>query len=442
MPKTTLRRQLELFAENEYPTGLFTPLHHKFRGTARVLTNNSAGEVAGAKRVNLTTGECDCQWGAAFRYDPKEGRWMQNRYCIHKLKAISSLIDTHRDEERAEMEVAYAKALMYYFNQFELVSAFHKELRRGAQKDAFHYAMVLAHYRGPRSPFQYMYNIIYEETRDHDLAAYLFRRIKADMLDWSDLSSAVTWFCASIKKWELSHRVGIFESEMRGYGTLVNDFGADVAKGGNIIPAEHYHELLHDFLRGIDSDDPILAQRGLKGLQKIQYGDFKTEVKLRQNLLGILVEIAGKRRDRALHALTTALTSRITAGARIGYHDINMLADALLGEPVKIGVLDRNKTNRIIREPKYIGMKLGRQTTLPLYAHDNHTHRGKALMGRYRWELKPGADQEHLDFRYCGAYYGVAWRMYAYAQHHRIDVPWGSVRWKPAIHEIVEKMWY
>jgi hypothetical protein len=135
---------------------------------------------------------------------------------------------------------------------------------------------------------------------------------------------------------------------------------------------------------------------------------------------------------------------RITDGRGIGYHELNALADAIAGEPVSAGLLTR-PTQAALRKRPTPEIKLGYWPPIPIYAQDNHTYDGKRRMRKHPEELKPGAKQEHLDFRGCGAYFGVAWRMLAGHQfpvRKWKDIAWHEVKWPPSLYKTVSVLFY
>lgn len=66
---------------------------------------------------------------------------------------------------------------------------------------------------------------------------------------------------------------------------------------------------------------------------------------------------------------------------------------------------------------------------IPLYAHDRHTSKGKALM-------KTG----EADLRYSGMWNGMKWRQKAFEQHGTIDVEWDDVKWEDGEYDYWDKM--
>lgn len=462
-------QQAELFGDryapfehglpDDYPRHAFKTLHPAFTRRGEVI----AGTTTRRKYyVDLALNECNCDNGWAWkRNELGRGKkdWYEPAMCGHKLRMMSRICEEtllEGDEKRALM-TAYLKALGTRYNPFEVVSAFHKELRRGDFTHAWFWGLVLTTKRGLRKCFEYLLNIIYEETRDHDLAYFLLKcRSSERMLTLSNYGKAISWFCATPKKWELPRRFAIFEAEMRGYKLLVRDYGRDVAKGANIIPADNKAKLLKHMQDGARKSDLVQFQRGLKGLQKLQYLDDagaeltkmdrdgrelqKHRYWLYNELYDLAETVCGDTHD--VWRVVQFVNDRIAAGLGIGYHELNAIADALTGEPADAGLMPPIDHKRAIARPTP-AVPLYRWPKIPLYASDNHTYEGKRLLKRFPDQLKPKAKQTDLDFRYCGAYFGVAYRMVCHNQHGDVNgIEWHQVDWPLDMYNTTQLLWY
>mgnify|MGYP001127302723 CR=1 FL=1 len=444
---------------DDYPFFQFKPPHPVF---------DRRGEVIAGTRhrrkffVDMGIGECQCSdnpGGYAFAVNDRaaKGGWYERAYCVHKLRMMSLIVQRFRDgaEETKfslkDIESAYLKSLGSRYNQFEVVSAFHKELRRGDFSAAWFWGLILTTKRGIRGVLNYMLNIIYEETRDHDLADYLLRaRTSPALITFTTLSRCISWFCATPKKWELPLRLAIFTAEMKGYDALVKDYGKDVAKGGNIIAQPGAKEsLLKHMQHGAKKNDFVQFQRGLKGLQKLKYfdGEDRDGSKLQEHRLWLYSELydLGESLHPDSHGMwriVEFVNRRIAAGLGIGYHELNAIADALAGEPIDAGIL-AGLPHKLATARPQPQIPLFHWPQIPLYAQDNHTFAGKRLINRFPDQLKPGAAQTDLDFRWCGAYFGVAYRMLCHNQHGKVDgVEWREVEWPSPYYRIVNSLWY
>lgn len=234
---------------------------------------------------------------------------------------------------------------------------------------------------------------------------------------------------------------------MHGYRLLAKAYSPDVAKGGNIIPADQKPKLVKFVKQGANSGDMVMFQRGLKGLQKLQfkpggmpsptdYNDYRYEI------YELLYDIAEKQwsADDDRWGVIAYVNARMAADLGIGYHELNAIGDAITGEPYGDGLLSPLKRDIAVKRPP-APVPLGRWPAIPLYASDNHTWAGKALLRRFPEQLKPGAKQTDLDFRYCGAYFGVAYRMISQHQHGRV-ADWHETTWPEDIYNITQTLWY
>lgn len=397
--------------------------------------------------VNFDTGECDCQNGDPWRWDNR--RWVPASFCNHKMRALASLVNAKPKD--AELREFYDTQLGKRYNAFVAVSAMHKELRRGEVEAALYWATVMIPHRGRHGVINYLRNIIFEETRDLPLARYVLKlSTKGKSVTMLEMQRAVARFCVAPKKWELPWRYDIFMDEMKGYRKLAKQYGYEVAKGKDII-TEGAHDFLYgEFLAGFANADRVQLQVGIKGWFKSKSPDHD-DMKLQ--IFNTLTDVLNgehpnkfEHNEDYCHKLHSFLLARLRVCGTLGYHELNALADALSGEngDDPRASLTANAHKRHTAFPKVRRVKLGVMRRVPLYANDNHTWHGKSLMKAYGTQLEPGATQDKLDFRLCGAYMGVAWRTLAYKQHATIDCKWGDVSWKrPSwLWSHLDDMWY
>jgi hypothetical protein len=423
----------------------FMPLHPAFNTKSDVYASaaHKAKNIEGpVYNVDLLAGTCKCIRGGPWQWHVKNEMWVRNIACSHKIRAMADIVD--KAGRPPAMQAAYAKEVCSRYNMFEVVSAFHKELRRRSVDQAVFWGTMLANFRGVRGVIKYMLNIIYEETRDHVLAGWLAKIMigppNAEM-DYGLMRTGIALFCASKKKWELPSHFDFLMEEMRGYEMLVNEFGRDVAKGGNIIDDKHKKKLIEALKTGLRDGDRMTTQYGLKGLQKLKTGDIDAHRAWIINELCSDKAIIAKVDKKHLGMLMDQISKRALNKLGIGYHELNNLVDFLLGEPFGAGLLQPPAFNAVLRAPAP-SLRLGVAPTIPVYAHDNHTWAGKALLRRYPAEWQPGATQEHYDLRLCGAYMGVNWRHLAFNQFGTIECNWEDVRWPEWLHETVSNLWY
>jgi hypothetical protein len=217
-------------------------------------------------------------------------------------------------------------------------------------------------------------------------------------------------------------------------------FTSDVAKAKDIIPNNHATDFISCMVAGYHEADLVKVQYGLKGFFKTKSPDHERHKFL---LYRRLVKIYNQGyssfaydEDNVLR-IVNILNRRIELLGGIGYHELNCLADAIAGEQfIASPPIDH------IADDLYTKTPWGLCARVPLYAYDNHTYTGRALMRRYAPQLRPNATQNDIDIRYCGAYYGVAWRVQAYKQHDSINVPWSLISWDKDLYSIVDRMWY
>lgn len=407
--------------------------HPKIKGVAKVQTAKGEGHFL----VDFNSGTCECAHGSHEEWHHKNQAWVDARWCVHKLKALSTLVANAEDPNvHGELQRIYFKKLSERYIIWEAVSAFHKELRRGDADQARYWAMVVAGHRGLNGVVRYMLNIMFEETRDLDLyKATMILLGKGQLVPLQSVLNLVTRFCAAPKKWELPWRLKIFTHEMSGYKQLIEKYGNDVAKGKDIIDYSEADTLLTAMLDGFSIGKQTMVQYGLKGYFKTKSNNHeKHKLKLFNALTDVLngdAENGFKYNEASALRIHTLHLHRIRHFGGIGYHELNVLADALCGEPYTVqSSLSETKHRMIMLNKKDTTPEMGILRNIPLYTQDNHTYRGKALMKKWAaTELQPRAKQEHIDFRWCGAYLGVCWRYLAYDQHQSCEVGWHEVKW-------------
>lgn len=407
----------------------------RIRGRAKVYADLSkTAEGDDFYIVDLGRWTCECSNGSPYYWFEDKQKWLIRRACNHKIRALADLVQAHEAPE--DLFKIYLKFLSQRYNAFEVVSAFHKELRRGDFEKAYFWGMVLTAHRGLRGVMRYMLGIIYEETRDHGLADWLLEQTLHEPT-YKSAARGIAWFCLAPKKWYLPHRVNIFFDEMWGYNELCDRFSNDVARGGDIIPYMEYRDELIPAMR--EGAGPRF-QFGVKGLQKCEGVDIQ-ELRwwMAQELTN--VGVTGGHVN-GIEARMGYIVKKRSITQHIGYHDINMLAD-LVGhrEPLEAGLTSQADVRRVLRRPKIPSFPFGKAPRIPLYAQDNHTWAGKAKIKKYPTQILPEAEQTDLDLRWCGAYYGVAYRTVSVIQHGTV-AEWHRVVWPTWLHEVVSRLWY
>lgn len=403
----------------------YKSLHPKIKG--KCIVSTKLGSIISRYTVDLDTGVCSCSRGFPSRYTEERGA-VQNPYCTHKLKAIYNLYQLEKDPTtKDELYYAYVKAVSTRYNMYEACSAFHKELRIGSIARAWYWAQILIAMRGKAGLVRYLLNIVYEETRNHLLAEEILKHFKEGKdVSLDNCYKLVCWFCYSKKKWELGewrYHHFFFHEMLGGYFALVDKYGADVAKSDNIIEYDPtFFTLLEE---AFAKHNHQKIQYYLKGLQKMQHGTVGGLQGLRQKIMDTLANVCKAKAEK--HTIDKEEADKLFDFVKrkadcyeLGYHDINMLCDFLEGEDPFYGNTECPMTTP---PPK---MSPSRLRTIPLYALDCHTWEGKYRLKKYAGQLVPGIPQTDIDYRYCGAYLGVAFRYLSMEQHKRV-APWHTV---------------
>lgn len=416
---------------------IYSPPDPRMKGRVRVFKDLSKTEPGDEfYMVDLAKWQCECSRGSPYFWSKtKGGRWQVAWPCTHKIKAFAALIEEY--DTPADLSWLYIKSLGPRYNVFEVVSAFHKELRRGDFSKAYFWGMMLAAHRGGSGVIKYLLNITYEETRDHWLAEWLLKNQTKPSQQL--LALAIELFCNATKKWFLAHRREIFKAEMKAYSLLADEFSDDIGRSGDIVPWEPNRERLHQKMTsGADSRDLVEMQFGLKGLQKA--ADVE-RVELRAWLAGELYIIGRKNGIEGIEERYDFILRRRRIMGDIRYHEINMLADLVSGEPYRAGIMPASVRSRILRRPHLRNFPFGVAPAIPLYAHDNHDWTGKRLLKTFRNQTLPEMRQTDIDLRYCGAYLGVGFRMLSVEQHNAV-VEWHKVTWPKKLYNQCNRLWY
>lgn len=400
----------------------YKPLHPKIKGKCTVVSK--VGTIQNNYYVDLDTGICSCLKGYPSIHTEEKGD-IPNPYCSHKLKAIYSIYVREKDPKvKDELYYAFLKAVSTRYNIYEVCSAFHKDLRRGIVKDAWYWAQLLICMRGKSGLIRYMVNIIYEETRNHTLAKWLFELFKKGKdITVEDCFKAVTWFCDSKKKWELGrwrYHHFFFHEMLGGYFRLMKDFGDAVCRSDDIIP--YNEQFFTELKKAFRSQNHEVIQYNLKGIQKMQHGAIGGLQQLRRKLYMCLLNcldflytvdkeyIANK---DAINELFDFIKHKGTV-YELGYHDLNMLCDLLEGESLTYGCSECPPLGVMSRiSPSILRL-------IPIYAQDNHTWEGKYRLKKFAGQLVPQVPQTDIDYRWNGAYLGVAFRYLSMEQLHRV----------------------
>ncbi len=440
--------QDDLFDNKFYPEKSFRPLHPIFRGRAVVQRHKIECGEPGYK-VNLNTGECECQQGAAFVWysDQKvSGKWISNRYCVHKLKAMADIVEKEDAKENPEVLFALMKAIATRYNAYEVVSAFHKYLRLGNIERAMYFGFILSTFRAAKGVIRYLLAIVYEESRDHLLCAYLSDLMGKPQIELIDMTRAIMWFCETPKKWDLHEtRLPLWVHEMQGYKRLIKEFGTDVAKAQEIIASEMVPVFLAGIGKALKKKDYDYLQYCVKGMQKSKFPDgIKSLHQLRWLVINELMK-----HTKLVNAYVRGNVKRFYTYLEnkpekvgISYHDLNAFADLFSGEPYRYGNLNADRIAEIMRIKKLPVFPFDKFPSIPIFAHDNHTYRGKALLKKFAAQIPYGTEQTHIDLRGCGAYIGVGWRYLAMADKGTIRCEWHEPKAPAWLRDLTTQLFY
>jgi len=392
-------------------------LHPKITGKCTVVSR--VGSIQNNYYVDLDEGTCTCKNGFPAIHTIEKGD-IPNPYCTHKLKAIYSLYVRERDHKtKDELYYAFLKALSTRYNIYEVCSAFHKELRRGSVKNAWYWAQILITMRGMSGLIRYMVNITYEETRNHTLGEALLKCFEHPKeITIKDCFKFVSWFCDSKKKWDLGHwryHHFFFHEMYAGYFRLIKKYGNDVAKSDDIIPLDT--TFLPNLRKAFKEENHSDIQYYLKGLQKMKHAKFGGLQGLRKEILNALELIKNEGPCLKNMEQVNKIFEMIKHKGefyQLCYHDINMLCDLLEGEDVSYG---NSECPPLGDMPRISANSI---KVIPLYAHDNHTWEGKYRLKKYAGQLVPQVPQTDIDYRWNGAYLGVAFRYLSMEQLKRV----------------------
>lgn len=117
---------------------------------------------------------------------------------------------------------------------YPVISAMHKEIRRGDWERGNAYAWLIAKTFGPYRVSQYLRGIVFEETRNVSLFNHLLVSPKAKTV--REAVELMNWFTRSQKKWQIEQRWEIYDA---GYNLEVL----------NSIPMYHDHAAIEDDAR-------------------------------------------------------------------------------------------------------------------------------------------------------------------------------------------------
>jgi hypothetical protein len=317
--------------------------------------------------VDLAEGACTCS--------------TPERPCFHVLKAQ----DIHTEGCRR--------------SRFEIVSALHKEIRRGDVEVAVYWADLLSKY-SESYVRNYARRIVGEETRNWTLFTMTLSPAAATHRD------LVASVASSRKKWEHPNGYRFFEEQMRSYNRETYDGQPwpEVLARLTLAVAHDNVSELYDAWTALDSTGQSEAADAMD-VVLIAAAESRFPV------------IAGQ--PRAFLESYTKATKQDVWEARLSL--VEMIAgawDASMNEfPYAAGTVPAFNDGQVLRR-------------FPPYVYDRHVRQGARRIEEHRDEIAPmKALPEGIDLRWSGQIEGVAWRYAAFAQfgdQYR-DVPWERV---------------
>ncbi len=255
-----------------------------------------------------------------------------------------------------------------------ILSALHKELRRGDIVAARHWAAWLAHCDGPSAPLEYLRKIWSEETVDLDLAVWLHG-------ETANVAEGVARFCAAVKVWEMPDWWPVFQewSECDA-GVAQHSFGAAADQLVLALAAEDEAELAAARERALTE----LTATGRLTFQQAEV--FRTRY-------------ASQRFESEDFVLAMLLADRLPRAERA----------RSAGAEVDVALHWTDGSTLLLPPP---------------YAYDYHSHFGKARMRAWMAEnpgrgFRFGVDTSPVDLRWAGGIVPLFWRVQAWHQGGR-----------------------
>jgi hypothetical protein len=317
--------------------------------------------------VDLVEGKCTCS-------TPEQP-------CSHVLKAR----DIHADGCKR--------------SRFEIVSALHKEIRRGDVETALYWADLLSKYSDDYV-LNYVRRLVGEETRNWTL---FMRALSPGASTYRDLVAAVA---SSRKKWEHPNGFRLFDEQMRAYNRETH-------------AGRPWSEVLSRLTDAVAHDDVSKLYDAWTALDS---GGVPEAIAAMDHVLIAAAEkrfpVIGGQPAAFLESYTQA-TKQDVWEARLSL--VEMVAGSWnpsMNEfPYGDGLMPEFSDGRVLRR-------------FPPYVYDRHVRQGARRIAEHREDIAPMTRlPEGIDLRWSGQIEGVAWRYAAFAQFGDCyrDVPWERV---------------
>jgi hypothetical protein len=288
-------------------------------------------------------------------------------------------------------------------SRFEIVSAVHKEIRRGDVAAALYWADLLSRY-SDRYVKTYARRIVGEETRNWTLLA---QALSPGSPTYRDL---VAGLASSRKKWEHKNGYRPFEEQLRSYNRDTYEglpWAEVVARLADAIATDDVPRL-YDAWATLDASEQPEAT---VAMDRILIVEAERRFPVMAGQLASILDGYRDHRDLDVWESRLALVEMI-AGAW----------DASLNEfPYEARVLPAFNDGGVLRR-------------FPPYVYDRHVRQGARRIDEHKDEIAPMKPlPDGIDLRWSGQIEGVAWRYAAFAQFGDAyrDVPWERVEMTP-----------
>lgn len=352
------------------------------------------------------------------------------------LEQISKQIPAEEKEKTVQMFEKKAE-----YDRYEVISAFHKELRRGDTEKAYYWGTVLADGGSKKYPLQYMFKVATEETHSPELKAFL-----ADFLanhrkvTNEEFCRAVHGFCSyPHKKFAVEISDVVWRKDSYYWLHTTKDSEKKIRRfepeKSRVDFWTSNKNLLGESKLDREARPPYKAYEVWALIEQfIEEKDLNRLLYMNSFLDNEVKNIKALRYlarddDRALMLIDKLDQPNVKS--QMWFFDTETIFLLLMGygdqiPEIEIDTGDDETIEGIVNRVSKLYLS-GEEVEIPLYARDPHTRVGKQLWFKYRKFLRSGEPCEHLDMRYSGYWIGVAWRYYAYKQHGSVLVPWEAV---------------
>lgn len=327
------------------------------------------------------------------------------------------------------------------YREDELISAFHKSLRKGHLYNSCFFGKMICNQIGVWKFKQYIFYIVFEETNNIDLynkAKKLY--LKEDkLITDKDIYSLVYSFVKSSKKWEITDGQELLicyleqsklykDDKEKNFIRFRNDNLFSYGMWGNYLQQydcyshkmNKFKDISYTTIPDLFSmiEDNVL-NKNIDNLIYLSYVFYENKDKLSFECLEQFCHtMYAKKLFKSMNELSGKY-NYVFSYVLLFYSFLNELTD----EPIK--ELESEKIDIIINKINN-NLKNNQYVKIPLYALDKHTSKGKNLLSNTDVKFNVGLPP-NVDLRLTGSHIGVKWRVYAYQQYNTIDIKWEDV---------------